>query len=486
MKYLKRTAVLLAIMFITAGFMPGAALNAHAQKDGGETQPEPDKNPLNKAVIEKVKDQTYTGTALKPALKIMIGGRALKSGVDYKVVYISNVNAGTARAAVTGIGQYEGSMRVSFRIKPRTITGSMTARIPKQAFSSKGSKPVPKIIYNKKVLKAGKDFAVSYKNNRKAGTGTAVVRGRGNYTGTVSKAFKIITKVTVKKKLVSKSKYRLKSPKLLDVKYITVHNTANDAPAAREISYMTDNKKSTSFHFAADEKGILQGIPEERIAFHSGTRTGNMTSISIEICYSRSGGSRFLKAEDNAAKLAADLLNKYHLPISRLRTHKSWSGKNCPARTMKLGWQRFVNKVKGYMSDPGTRNTALSGTVPAKNSVYTVGGIKYRVTNPSILYGTVQAAGVNSKFVTSASLPSSIKLMGYTYKVNSIGANAFDGCGKLKNLKIQSAAITSVGSNAFRGIYGRAVIKIPAAKYSAYQKLFKGKGQGIGVKIVKM
>ncbi len=42
--------------------------------------------------------------------------------------------------------------------------------------------------------------------------------------------------------------------------YITIHNTANDASAANEISYMTGNSESTSYHFAVDDKEVIQGF----------------------------------------------------------------------------------------------------------------------------------------------------------------------------------------------------------------------------------
>lgn len=46
-----------------------------------------------------------------------------------------------------------------------------------------------------KNMRLGTDYAVTYKNNRKIGTATIVIKGRGKYTGTITKTFKIsITK----------------------------------------------------------------------------------------------------------------------------------------------------------------------------------------------------------------------------------------------------------------------------------------------------
>ena len=152
----------------------------------------------------------------------------------------------------------------------------------------------------------------------------------------------------IKQNIVDKSKYSLKCPNKLDIKYIVVHNTANDASAKNEIAYMISTNVATSFHFAVDDKEIVQGIPLDRTAFHAGdgrTGKGNRYGIGIEICYSKSGGDRFIEAEKNAVKLIVYLLKKYNLDISAVITHQECSGKYCPHRTLDLGWERFKNMI---------------------------------------------------------------------------------------------------------------------------------------------
>ena len=51
---------------------------------------------------------------------------------------------------------------------------------------------------------------------------------------------------------------------------IVVHNTANDASARNEIEFMQSNNKQTSFHYAVDDKEVIQGIPLDRNAWHAG------------------------------------------------------------------------------------------------------------------------------------------------------------------------------------------------------------------------
>ena len=146
--------------------------------------------------------------------------------------------------------------------------------------------------------------------------------------------------------------------------------------------------------------------------------------------------------------------------------------------------------------------------VPAKGKVYTAGNLKYKVTKSAYKNGTVSVYAPTKKTLTSVSVPATVKIGGYTFNVTAIGDKAFNGCTKLKKVTIGSKVITigkqafngckaltsitisskvlkTVGSSALKGISAKAVIKVPAAKLSAYQKLLKGKGQKSSVKITK-
>ncbi|PEI73893.1 N-acetylmuramoyl-L-alanine amidase [Bacillus toyonensis] len=174
----------------------------------------------------------------------------------------------------------------------------------------------------------------------------------------------------IRKKLVDPSKYGTKCPYTMNPQYITVHNTYNDATAENEVAYMIRNNNEVSFHIAVDDKEAVQGIPLERNAWAcgDGNGSGNRKSISVEICYSLSGGDRYYKAEDNAVDVVRQIMSMYNIPIENVRTHQSWSGKYCPHRMLAEGrWNSFIQKVK-------------SGNVPTpppnqKRNVVEVGGI---------------------------------------------------------------------------------------------------------------
>ena len=168
------------------------------------------------------------------------------------------------------------------------------------------------------------------------------------------------------KNLVDESKYGVKCPNTMTATRIVVHETANDASAKNEISYMRSNDKESSFHFAVDDKEIVQGIPLDRNAWHAGDGNGkgNREGIAVEICYSKSGGERWRKAVDNAAHFIAGMLKERGWGIDKVTKHQDYSGKNCPHRILsELGWDNFVNLVATYLdgkSATATTNEKIS------------------------------------------------------------------------------------------------------------------------------
>ena len=130
--------------------------------------------------------------------------------------------------------------------------------------------------------------------------------------------------------------------------FYVVHNTANDASAKNEIAYMLKNNNKVSYHYAIDDKEIVQGILENRNAWHAGDGNGpgNRKGIGIEICCSKSGGKKFEEAEKLAAKFIAFKLKEKGWDISRVKKHQDFSGKYCPHRTLDMGWQRFLDMVQ--------------------------------------------------------------------------------------------------------------------------------------------
>ena len=154
--------------------------------------------------------------------------------------------------------------------------------------------------------------------------------------------------------LITQDKYGIKCPYSMQPKGICVHNTANDAPAKNEISYMKSNNMEVSFHVAIDDVEAIQGIPFNRNAWACGDGAngeGNRNYIQIEICYSKSGGIKFNNAEKRAAKEIAALLKQYGWTINNVKKHQDFSNKYCPHRTLDNGWKRFLTMIEVELSN---------------------------------------------------------------------------------------------------------------------------------------
>ena len=168
------------------------------------------------------------------------------------------------------------------------------------------------------------------------------------------------------KMLVPESKYSIKCPHSMNPEFIIIHNTANDASAMAEISYMIGNNKKVSFHCAIDNYRIVQGVPFDRNTWNAtdgGNGTGNRKGIALEICYSKSGGERFEEAQKLAAEYTAYLLKQYNWGIDKVKKHEDfYPAKGCPHRTLSEGWQNFLNLVQSYMVDRPIDNNIESGS----------------------------------------------------------------------------------------------------------------------------
>lgn len=181
--------------------------------------------------------------------------------------------------------------------------------------------------------------------------------------------------LTITQVNLPQSKYNTKCPFSMNPTGITVHNTANDASAMAEVSYMQGNPYEVSYHYAVDDVRAVQGLPLNRNGWHAGdggSGKGNRNTIGVEICYSKSGGTRFTKAEQNGALLVAMILKSKGWGINKVGKHQDyWQGtyyKYCPHRTLDLGWQRFLNMVQAELNKLNGKDTSTSKpTTPTKD-----------------------------------------------------------------------------------------------------------------------
>lgn len=183
----------------------------------------------------------YDGKAKKPSVTVKLGGKTLKNGTDYTVSYISNVKAGTATVKITGNGDYIGSVTKNFNIKndfkQATVTGIST-----KTYNGKSQTQKITVKFGGKTLKNGTDYTVSYSNNKKIGTASMKIVGKGDYSGTIDKTFKINPIKLSISKLAAKSKgFKASWAK-------------NDQATGYEIKYGTNSKFKSAKKVAITKK----------------------------------------------------------------------------------------------------------------------------------------------------------------------------------------------------------------------------------------
>lgn len=249
--------------------------------------------------------------------------------------------------------------------------------------------------------------------------------------------------------LVDKSKWNIKCPYKMEPEYITVHNTANDASAENEVKYMISNNQEVSFHYAVDDKEAVQGVLTDRNTWNAGdgaNGTGNRKSIAVEICYSKSGGERFIQAEKNAAIVVADLLKGWDLGLDRVRKHQDWNGKYCPHRTLDMGWGRFMVMVKA----------AYNGSNPSESSSSNINTPSSQKSIEQVAYDVI-----NGKYGNNPERRQKLEAEGYDYnkvqtKVNEILNGQNNTAKKLvvgSKVKINSGASTYATGEKIPNIY---------------------------------
>lgn len=150
--------------------------------------------------------------------------------------------------------------------------------------------------------------------------------------------------------------YRNRPQYVLKPTSITVHNTANpDATAANHERYLNGEARSASWHITVDDTEAVMHIPLNEQAWHAGTHAGNISSIGIEVC-EFTNPQRAAAAEANCQTLIAAMLDgsapaafrATHLSVTDVRTHKSWSGKNCP-RVILPRWAQFIAGIRAIL-----------------------------------------------------------------------------------------------------------------------------------------
>ncbi|MBR5578102.1 MAG: hypothetical protein IKW28_03815, partial [Lachnospiraceae bacterium] len=174
-------------------------------------------------LVEGLTDKDYTGVPVsQEGIKVSYKDRnqaatELVEGTDYTIDYSNHLKKGKATITITALttSGYQGSVKKTFTIRPQELKDEMKAASMDNItveYEKAGAKPYDKIILTNnegQTLVYNQDYTVTYENNKEAGSAAMVVKGKGNYTGslkipfTIEKASLSSEKITITLKEVS-------------------------------------------------------------------------------------------------------------------------------------------------------------------------------------------------------------------------------------------------------------------------------------------
>lgn len=154
------------------------------------------------------------------------------------------------------------------------------------------------------------------------------------------------------------------------IEYVVVHYDAGTKATARNnVDAFATHKPGTSAHYFVDENEVAQSVAESMSAQHCGGRRynngapapfhgkcGNSNSIGIELCSRKNAYGEYyipVATQNRGARLVADIMVRYHIPMSHIIRHYDVTGKHCPEPFVRdpRQWEDFKDLVEKY-ADP--------------------------------------------------------------------------------------------------------------------------------------
>ena len=169
---------------------------------------------ISKAKIQKIKDSVYNSEPrdLSPDVKLSYNKVDLTEGTDYEIVYNDDrTTVGKKSITIIGLGGFTGSKIVNYNITGRALNKTKISGIAASyEYTGDEIEPPLAITFTQGSGKAktnisleeDTDYSVEYSSNVLPGTARITITGKGLYTGTVVKSFKI-TGLSIKKAVIT-------------------------------------------------------------------------------------------------------------------------------------------------------------------------------------------------------------------------------------------------------------------------------------------
>lgn len=172
--------------------------------------------------------------------------------------------------------------------------------------------------------------------------------------------------MNIEERLLTISPYCRSGEKQGTIKNIVIHwvgNAGSSAIGNRNYfnSLAISHKTSASSHYIIGLNGeIIRCIPEDEVAFHSGSYSMNRKSVGIETCHPDWEGKFAESTYNSLVESCADLCRRYNLGINAIIRHYDVTGKECPRYYVRneQEWIKFKNDVANKLGQ-ATTNVAV-------------------------------------------------------------------------------------------------------------------------------
>ena len=167
--------------------------------------------------VDSVKSYPYTGEEITPEYSLKYKGSVLIPGTDYETVYSNNVNAGTATVTFIATGSKTGGvLSKTFKIDKASVKEGMSVEVTggdSHPYAKSGVTPEVTVKWKGTLLVQGKDYRISYSNNKKISTDTRkagiVITGIGNFKDSYTRPFEIVKQNIGKDEITGKARGKL-------------------------------------------------------------------------------------------------------------------------------------------------------------------------------------------------------------------------------------------------------------------------------------
>ena len=173
---------------------------------------------------------------------------------------VKNVGTYYAKATIASDTNYEEDTRIcKLVIDPQSLWSAKVSGLVSKAYTSKAVKQIPIVKWGSLMLKDGRDFTVSYKNNKKVGTATVIVKGKGNFIGSKSAKFKI---VKYKQPMTAKANAKSAKASVLKKKAVSLSKPVTVKKAKGKVSYSNASTAKSTKVFKVNAKTGKITIPK--------------------------------------------------------------------------------------------------------------------------------------------------------------------------------------------------------------------------------